>query len=122
MKDHDLKILILGYKIFRRGATLYETQAPNITACQLMLYQYLPRIIEENWFKVVSFDNLAIKQLHVQEHLPEEQWEEFYMGDDSEFTFYIDMVDGTFGKNSLATERYPIMDNIDDMLNKIKGE
>ncbi len=75
-----------------------------------------------NHFKVVSFDNLAIKQLCVQDHLPAEQWEEFYMGDDGNYTFYIDMVDGTFSKNSLATERYPIMDNIDEMFQKIQNE
>ena len=51
--------------------------------------------------------------------MTEEEWEEFYMGDDGGFTFYIDMVDGTFGKNSLATERYPIMDSIDEMFQKI---
>ena len=71
---------------------------------------------------MILYHNLAIKQLHVQEHLPKEQWEEFYMGSDSEFTFYIDMVDGTFGKNSLApeNERFPIMDSIDDMFEKIR--
>ena len=75
-----------------------------------------------NHFKVVSFDNLGIAQLQVKRLLTAEEWESFYMGDDGNYTFYIDMVDGTFGKNSLATERYPIMDNIDDMFNKIKGE
>ena len=72
-------------------------------------------------FEVVSFDNLAIEQLQVKRLLTAEEWESFYMGDDGNYTFYIDMVDGPFGKNSLATERYPIMDNIDDMFNKIKG-
>ena len=81
-----------------------------------------PEIINNGRFKVVSFDNLAIKQLHVQERLPEEQWEEFYMGDDGNYTFYIDMVDGTFGKNSLATVRYPVMDSIDEMFQKILNE
>lgn len=44
------------------------------------------------------------------------------MGIDSEFTFFIDMVDRTFSKNSLApdNERFPIMDNIDDMFEKIR--
>ena len=42
------------------------------------------------------------------------------MGNDSEYTFYIDMVEGTFAKNSLSMDRYPIMDNIDDMFNFIR--
>ena len=73
-------------------------------------------------FEVVSFDNLAIEQLQVKRFLTNEEWESFYMGADSEFTFYIDMVDGTFGKNSLApeNERFPIMDSIDEMFEKIR--
>lgn len=117
---HNLKVLILGYKNLRRGESYYEQNDDIVNALQEDLNKYLfPEIIDKNWFKVVSFDNLAIKQLHVQEYLPKEQWEEFYMGDDGNYTFYIDMVDGTFGKNSLATERYPIMDSIDEMFQKI---
>ena len=123
LAGHDLKVLILGYKHLRRGESYYEQNDKSVTALQEDLNKYLfPEIINNGWFKVVSFDNLAIKQLHVQEHLPEEQWEEFYMGDDGNYTFYIDMVDGTFGKNSLATERYPIMDSVDKMFQKILNE
>lgn len=123
LADQNLKILILGYKNLRRGESYYEENDEIVNALQEDLNKYLfPEIINNGWFKVVSFDNLAIKQLYVQEHLPEEQWEEFYMGDDGKYTFYIDMVDGTFGKNSLATERYPIMDSIDDMFQKILNE
>lgn len=120
LAGHNLKVLILGYKNLRRGESYYEQNDDIVNALQEDLNKYLfPEIIDKNWFKVVSFDNLAIKQLHVQEHLPKEQWEEFYMGDDGNYTFYIDMVDGTFGKNSLAAERYPIMDSIDEMFQKI---
>ena len=126
MRDHDLKILILGYKIFRRGATLYETQAPNITACQLMLYQYLPRIIEENWFKVVSFDNLAIEQLEPQRLMSEEEWSEFYMGDDgigdgfTSASMYVDMVERKYAKNSCSTERFDLLPTIEEMYKSLK--
>lgn len=123
LAGHNLKVLILGYKHLRRGESYYEENDENVNALQEDLDKYLfPEIINNGWFKVISFDNLAIKQLHVQKHLLEEQWEEFYMGSDSEFTFYIDMVDGTFGKNSLApeNERFPIMDSIDDMFEKIR--
>ena len=123
LAGHNLKVLILGYKHLRRGEDYYDQNDESVNALQEDLNKYLfPEIIKNEWFKVVSFDNLAIKQLYVQKHLPEEDWEEFYMGDDGNYTFYIDMVEGTFGKNSLATERFPIMDNIDDMFNKIRGE
>ena len=126
MRDHDLKILILGYKIFRRGATLYETQSPNITACQLMLYHYLPRIIGENWFKVVSFDNLAIEQLEPQRLMSEEEWSEFYMGDDgigdgfTSASMYVDMVERKYAKNSCDPVRYDLLPTIEEMYNSLK--
>lgn len=123
LAGNNLKILILGYKNLRRGESYYEQNDDIVNVLQEDLDKYLfPEIINNGWFKVVSFDNLAIKQLNVQKHLPEEQWEEFYMGSDGAFTFYIDMVDGTFGKNSLATVRYPIMDSIDEMFQKILNE
>jgi hypothetical protein len=123
LAGNNLKVLILGYKNLRRGVSYYEQNDEGMNALQEDLDKYLfPEIINNGWFKVVSFDNLAIKQLHVQKNLPEEQWEEFYMGDDGNYTFYIDMVDGTFGKNSLATVRYPVMDSIDDMFQKILNE
>lgn len=123
LAGRNLKILILGYKHLRRGEDYYEQNDEIVNALQEDLDKYLfPEIIDNGWFDVVSFDNLAIKQLNVQDHVPEDQWEEFYMGDDGNYTFYIDMVDGTFGKNSLATERYPIMDGIDEMFQKILHE
>lgn len=120
LSDHNLKILILGYKQLRRGADWYAEETAYITANQRWLKKNLEIILE--YFNVVSFDNLAIEQLDVRRLLTNEEWEEFFMGTDSEFTFYLDLVDGTFGKNSLAPEdeRYPIMDNIDDMFEKIR--
>lgn len=73
-------------------------------------------------FNVVSFDNLAITQLDVKRLMSEEDWQEFYMGDDGKYTFYIDMVEGTYGKNSLATKRYAIEDDIVTMFEKIRED
>ena len=54
--------------------------------------------------------------------MSEKEWNEFYMGDDVSHTFYIDMVKGTFSKNSITSndKRYPIMDNVDDMFKYIR--
>ena len=120
LKDNDLKILILGYKQLRRGQDWYDKDYENIVVKQEWLKDNLEEMLSH--FKVVSFDNLAINQLNVKRLLNDEEWEEFYMGDDGNYTFYIDMVEGTFGKNSLATERYPIMDSIDEMFQKILNE
>ena len=73
-------------------------------------------------FKVVSFDNLAIEQLNVKRVVSKEDWEEFYMGDDGNFTFYIDMVKGEFSKNSIAKDRYQIGNKtIDEMFQFIRS-
>ncbi|MDD5980163.1 MAG: hypothetical protein PUC23_03525 [bacterium] len=120
LSDNNLKMLILGYKQLRRGEDWYDKDHDNIVTKQMWLKKNLDKML--NHFEVISFDNLAITQLDVKRLMSEEDWEEFYMGDDGNYTFYIDMVDGTFGKNSLTTERYPIMDNIDSMFRKILNE
>ena len=120
LADNDLKILILGYKLLRRGINHYTTDHENIDCLQHWLKENLEDMFSH--FKVISFDNLAINQLDVKRLMSEEEWNEFYMGDDGNYTFYLDLVEGNFGKNSLATDRYPIMNSIDDMFQKILSE
>lgn len=117
LSNHNLKMLILGYKQLRRGVDWYDTDYENIITKQMWLKENLESILSK--FNVVSFDNLAITQLDVKRLMSDEEWEEFYMGDDGTMTFYIDLVDEQFGKNSLATERFPVMNSIDDMFRKI---
>lgn len=120
LADNDLKMLILGYKHLRRGEDWYVIDHENIVTKQMWLKDNMAEML--NHFKVISFDNLAITQLDVKRLMSQEEWDEFYMGDDGNYTFYLDLVEGTFGKNSLATERFPILDNIDDMFQKILSE
>lgn len=120
LRDNDLKILILGYKQLRRGEDWYNSKHEFISITQMWLKEELAKII--NCFKVVSFDNLAIEQLDVKRLMSDEEWEEFYMGDDSQFTYYIDLVEEKFAKSSTAPfdERYDILDSVDDMFEKIR--
>jgi hypothetical protein len=75
-------------------------------------------------FKVLSFDNLAIEQLDVRRLLTQEEWDEFYAGDDGSHTYYIDMVERKFARSSTASfdKRYDLMDSVDDMFKVIKKE
>ena len=121
MAGNNLKVLILGYKHLRRGEGYYAKNDDLVNGLQNDLKTYLfQEIIRNSWFKVVSFDNLAIEQLDIKSQMPKKQWDEFYMGDDGNYTFYIDLVEGTFAKNSLSMERWPIMDSVDDMFKKVK--
>lgn len=117
LADKDLKILILGYKTFGRGID-FAKDSPwiqdNINWVEKNIEDYMMK------FKVVSFDNLAVEQLKLKDKLTEKQWELFYGGDDGTHTFYIDGVNKQFAKSSTSTERFDLLDNIDDMFNIIK--
>ena len=120
LAQNKLKILILGYKIFGRGEHLYEVIEDKILSNINDLKSNLKMILDDGWFKVVSFDNLAIKQLEIKNLLSETEWSEFYMGDDGTATMYIDLVNQEFAVCSTAVKRFPIMDNIEDMFDKVR--
>lgn len=122
LSDKGLKILILGYKHLRRGNDYYDENIGKIVGNQNWLKENLSDIL--NHFKVVSFDNLAIEQLDIKRLLTEEEWEEFYAGEEGSSTFYIDMVERKFAQNSTALfdKRYDLLDSVDDMFGVIQRE
>lgn len=119
LENNNLKMLILGYKHLRRGNEYFETEQNDIEVKQQWLYENLEDIIQK--FKVVSFDNLAIEQLNVKRLLTQEEWDEFYMGDDGKVTYYVDMVERKFAQSSTAPfdKRYDLLDSVDDMFKVI---
>ena len=122
LANNDLKILVLGYKEFRRGKVLYDECGEQIEYLKSQFYDMLPKIVNDCWFKCISFDNLAIKQLEPKRLMSEEDYKEFYMGDDGSFTMYVDAVNRQFAKSSVSTERYDLMDDIADMFKVVKND
>lgn len=128
LANHGLKILILGYKNFRRGKDNFMRCRDDIGGRGAELYYALEKAVKESSFEAISFDNLAINQLTVKRLMTEEQWNEFYMGDDGrdgEFTsasMYIDAVEGKFAKNSCCVERYDISDDVTNMFQYLKSQ
>lgn len=121
LKGRNAKILFLGYKDLRRGSTFLKEHTDKINKN----IEWLSKNVFDfrKHFNVISFDNLAIEQLELRKHFTDDEWEKFYMGDDGQYTFYIDMVKGEFGANSLAKVRYPIENlTIDEMFQKILKE
>ena len=118
LANNNLKILILGYKEVRKGKILLANSAQNtiINNNKEALYAFLPKIITERWFDVVSFDNLAIKQLNPKgRFVSDEDWETIYMGDDgldgeqTSASMYIDLVENEFARNSCDVDhRMPV--------------
>ena len=125
-RNRELKILILGYKDFRRGADHHIKVGQIVDNKMHDMYEYLPQIIKNGWFKTISFDNLAISQLDVERLMSEEEWKIFYMGDDgregelSSASMYVDAVSGQFARNSCSTERFPVTNNITEMFQFLK--
>lgn len=121
LMGHNLKLLILGYKAVGRGARYFTDYYSYVCGDIECLENNLINIL--NRFKVVSFDNLAIEQLHLKDKLSEKEWETFYGGDDGTVTFFIDLVKGVFARSSLSRIVYTIGDKtIDEMFEVIKEE
>lgn len=122
LANKDLKILILGYKNFGRGVD-YRFQANDLVVGKI---EALKKEVKDypKMFKVVSFDNLAIKQLNPKEFLSEKEWETFYRGDDGSATFFLNLVDETFAKNSIQPKEKhkALLTDVKDMLKIIQKE
>ena len=120
LKDNDIKLLILGYKRLRRGEDYFEKESKLIEKNQKWLEDNIKDLFDH--FSIISFDNLSIEQLNIKDKVNPKTWNECYMGDDGTTTFYIDCVERKFAINSTApmNERYDLLDNVDDMFNKIK--
>jgi len=117
MFGKNLKLLILGYKEIRRGINYHSQQVEDN---KQIIYDNICKIV--NGFKVTSFDNLAIKQLELKRIFTRNNWDEFYMGDDGQYTMYIDLVKQEFARSSISQTRYNLTDNIVDMFNMVKSE
>lgn len=123
LSNKRLKILILGYKTVGRGVDYYGYNALRVEVNKCSLYNSLKDIINDNWFDVVSFDNLALEQLEVKRLMDEDEWARFYMGEDGNHSFYIDMVDKKFYKNSLMADGgHELLDDPKEMFDIIRNE
>lgn len=120
LRDNNLKILILGYKDVGRGSEWIRDHNVIIKLRQRYLHDVLDTL--PNHFAAVGFDNLAIEQLDARRLFTDEEWEEFYQGDEGSATFAIDLVTKKFDRNSLelSDQSYDLLDNIKTMYEVIK--
>lgn len=119
MSDKGIKMLILGYKPIGRGKEYSDKHKAEIDNNIKYLRDNLKEISKH--FDVVSFDNLAIEHLNVESLVKRDRWDELYMGDEGQYTFFIDAVNRKFAVSSLSEEQYDLMDNVDDMFRYING-
>ena len=114
------KVLILGYKTTGRGNDCYFNNEDLIKMNISEVKNHIPEIRE--MFDVISFDNLAIKQLDIKDTMNKEEWDNFYMGDDGNYTMYIDLVNEEYAKNSTSGMTYDLLNDINEMFLDIKSK
>lgn len=100
-KDGIIRILILGYKVYGRGKKYNKEEVERKID---RLRQFLPRIAS-NPKVILSFDNLAIKQLRIKEMVSEKIWKDRFLGEDGQFSMYIDCVEDEFAPTSTQPRR-----------------
>lgn len=114
----NLKILILGYKNFRRGTQYLELYKDDVGDKIESLRSNIVNIMKSS--DVVSFDDLALIQLNIKDKVTEDVWDACYQGSDTRSGMYIDFVKNEFACNSTSTERYSLMNNVKDMFDVVK--
>ena len=119
LSGYGISLLVLGFKETGRGERFAGINRESVERNSLALRGMSPGMIEQ--FRCICFDNLALEQLRIRDVVSDDEWDRLYMGDDGDFTFYIDLVNGKFARNSIAARRFDIKDrSIDEMFGIIK--
>jgi hypothetical protein len=101
----EVKVLLLGYKVFGFGIKHFdENTLQNINNWKKNIREVF------HICDIISFDNLALEQLNIKKVLTKEAWETFYMGDDGEYTMYIDAVKQEFARSSTSFKRQSFLE------------
>lgn len=107
--DVEPKFLILGYKTAGRGEDYILKNSGDVRGKILDWRDWLGNNIGEY---NMSFDNLAINQLNVKDHVPDEKWDERYLGEEGQFSMYIDAVEEEYSVSSFYDEAFTLRDPI----------
>lgn len=118
-KGFKPKILLLGYKTWGKGVSYDNPKVREHLA--LWEEKWLNELLTYNGL-TLSFDNLAIEQLKLQDKLPKETWDLFYQGHDGVASQYVDAVKKEAARTSTSPIRYPITntDTIQEIFGKVR--
>lgn len=119
--EKSVKLLILGYKNFGRGTSFFnifsEDVKRNIDLWRASLFHLSTK-------HHLCFDTLAISQLEPQRlFFDESEYNQSFMGEEGEFSFYVDGVKKQYALSSYSTERFDFEEGerIVDCFQKIKS-
>lgn len=120
MADHNLKLLMLGFKHKGRGVEYYEKHKDEVDAN----IDYLDKHLMENKdrFNGVGFDTLATIDLHMEEKVGPEKWALHNMGSEGQYTMFFDSVHNKFAISSMETELFDLEpgDTFDTIFHKVR--
>lgn len=112
-----IKLLLLGYKTNGRGSVIREDYLNFNIAGLKRMFPWLG-----DHYDTIAFDTLAVEQLGLRDIFDKVTFEKYYAGDDGQFTFFLDLVDGKFAKSSIEEERMDINGmTVDEMFRKVMG-
>lgn len=123
----DAKILILGFKIFGRGIKYAQAMSSSIDGLDAKMKDWFTSLfyfVRNDELSVVSFDTLAIQQLQVWRLFggkDSQAFKDLYMGDDGQFTMYLDAVEKQFAVTSRSVTRWSLDGSIQDAFNVVKS-
>lgn len=117
--NKSFKVLFLGFKRFGRGMSYYSNDVLEKTkAVKEVFFEFVP------FFRSISLDNEAMKELCIEEHVSKPDFNLHFMGEEGRFTMYVDAVKKQYAMNSIAEEgdRYPLQKDIHAMFAKVRKE
>ncbi len=103
LRTGNYKALLLGYKKFGRGEKFFSGKILSGIADTEARIREVSEACE-----VLSFDNLAIEQLRMQEKMKKSVWDERFMGQDGSHTMYVDAIKKEYALSSTTIERAPM--------------
>jgi len=120
LADHNVKLLMLGFKHKGRGVEYYETHADEVDRN----IDYLDKHLMENKdrFNGIGFDTLATIDLHMQEKVGQEKWACYNMGEEGSYTMYFSATDNTYSISSMDEKYYPVKEGetFDDLFKNVR--
>lgn len=125
-----MKVLLLGYKDMGRG------RISPVESGEIRRKTENVKSVVGEWIYggggpgIVSFDNLALRQLNIRNIISDDMWNQSYMGDDgldgelTSASMYIDFVEKKFARNSICATTHDFGDikSVDEMFKILKGE
>lgn len=114
------KLLILGYKDFGRGQKFRSKNSDKVEANLAQWGRELLWIAKEH---LVSFDTLAIKLLDPSRLFREQEtFQEAFMGEEGQYSMYVDGVTQEFAVSSYSEERVKWTSDINQMFQDVRSK